>query len=265
MIVNRQFRQIGGSCVALLVVTSVGCGRETLTSADVRRFGNAVARGLEYLADPKTEAHPLQLLALDYLQERFGLEPRFRLDERSLKFKFKADEETFRAYRRLMDPTDPFIPDLTPFARERMMRLALHCDKLDATAVAELEPLVVRLSQGTPYEVTHAAVALRLSSNNGCTLPTLGSPESRRAFAVRLVGLMKDRSSIPDLRYEAMVAASLLGFSDLVPERLYLQLLNEQQADGGWRATNLTRASSDHATMLAVWALLEKTDPRKGG
>lgn len=110
------------------------------------------------------------------------------------------------------------------------------------------------------YELTHAALALKLLADNGCLL----APRDRRAIEASaeagMMDLVRSRSSRRDVVYEALaISQDLLGVRSF-DDAVFSSLLAEQQSDGGWPAS-VGSGSAPHPTVLAIWALLGRLHP----
>lgn len=110
------------------------------------------------------------------------------------------------------------------------------------------------------YYVAHVALALAMMKDNGCLLPP-GADVINNRVTQELVKLADDPRTLADMRYEAVAFLTLSERHDLVQQKWIDQILSEQRTDGGWSRAVGEAKYDAHATLLAVWSLLEYSRP----
>ncbi len=235
-----------------------------VTSAPHARlyYQTAVQRGLDYLRDPSTQVAPMQWLLMDYLQRKFGLDSYFSATGKDIKPPTDPlDATEFQIHRRIAYPNQQIntLPMEGASPMRQMMMAATHCDHMPLPL--EFDKLLQSNIDAGSYELTHVAYSLERMAENGCPLPDEEDTQMRQQVAERMVSLATDQETIPDLRYESIAFLMHMHRRDLVQPEWIDQIVAQQQSDGGWKITTGAQASSDHATVLALWALLEYINP----
>ncbi|HEX2679229.1 MAG TPA: hypothetical protein VHM19_21410 [Polyangiales bacterium] len=224
----------------------------------------AIARGLSYLDASRAHVSSLQWLFVDYLQRKFGLDPRFAAVN-TLRAPPTTGTEAlhFRVHERIAFPDQ--LVDRLPLAEadpmSRVVMAAAHCDHIPVFAefAAELEQMIAR----SDYDLTHAALALQLTAENGCAvLPAARVVAVRAELAQGMAKLAADPKTSWDLRYEALALLFYTGHAETVRSEWLDRIVSEQQADGGWLGDRAAPLSNDHSSVLAIWALLEAARPQ---
>ena len=148
---------------------------------------------------------------------------------------------------------------------DRMTALALHCDRV---ALPENWPEVLRAaSKAGGYALTHAALAVRWTIENGCAsasrlAPIVALQRERLAEMAASRDLLEERyPNGTDLWLESIVMLYYLGGRAAVDDSLVREVVALQRADGGWPLGRTAAGSDPHATALAMWILLEKEQP----
>lgn len=234
---------------------------------DIQRYETAITRGLNYLDADAGDVSPLQMLIIDYLQRAYNLDPKFSASRRNIQPPVNEPDATdFRIFQRIITP-DVTLPDSLPLdgasPLRQMMMLAAHCDHL--ALPSDFYALLKRNIESGEYDLTHVAFALELMSNNGCSLHDKQNEEIRSMTATGLTKLYARSDISEDLRYESVSFLLLLKRRDLVQTRWINQLSSAQRPDGGWAVLTADKQSSDHATVVALWALLQYARPAVPG
>jgi hypothetical protein len=217
----------------------------------------SIQQGLDYL-DLSGQVSPLQWLLVDYLQRRFALDPRFSAFNRPIAVPGDAGAAAeFRVYQRIAYPaaTVGSLPT-TPDPTSRLVMQAMECDRIPLPS--DFRPQLSAQIDAGGYALTHMAFSLELMQENGCRLSDDQLLETR--LIPGLMDLAGRPSVAPDLRYEATAMLAFIGRGDLIQPEWIRQMALEQNADGGWPGDG-PGVSNDHATVLAVWALLAHTNP----
>lgn len=234
---------------------------------DMQRYETAITRGLDYLDANASDTSPLQVLIIDYLQRAYNLDPKFSALNRNIQPPVNEPDATdFRIFQRIITP-DVTLPDSLPLdgasPLRQMMMMAAHCDKI--ALPSGFYELLKRNIEIGEYTLTHVAFALELMRNNGCNLPDKQNEEIRNLTANGLLKLYARSDISEDLRYESVSFLLLMQRRDLVQTRWINQLARAQRPDGGWAILATDKQSSDHATVVALWALLQYARPAVPG
>ncbi len=110
------------------------------------------------------------------------------------------------------------------------------------------------------YYMAHVALALAFMKDNDCLVPPIAA-DMKSEVEQNMVKLADNPATIADLRYEAIAFLYLSGRSDLVKSNWIDQIVSEQRQDGGWSEKIGGTKVDYHATLLALWALLEYSRP----
>lgn len=238
---------------------------KTVKSLDKQRrkcYEKSVERGLDYLDRNSGQVSPLQWLILDYLDRKFSLGPRFEFAKRHIQPPNEAlDAEDFKIHKRIAQPDQ--LVDKLPYEEappiRKMMMAATHCDHIPLPR--DYEQLLQQNLELGDYNMTHVSYSLERMQENGCSLPKEQDSELRDTVSARMAELIKKTDAKAELRYEAVAFLINMGRPELITTDMVDKIVTEQQADGGWKISNDSPASSDHATVLALWALLEYSQP----
>ncbi len=262
-----------GSCLLIVVVAVIAAsvawhGKKTDCKIPIPAANNqycykqSVSRGLSYLNNNAIQVSPLQWLIVDYLDRKFSLGPTFSFANRHVMPPAEElDAEDFKIHKRIVQPDQ--LVDKLPYNEaspiRKMMMAAAHCDHIP------LPPGYYQLLQQNldlgGYNMTHVSYSLERMEENGCSLPIQQNKELRETVTARMVELIKRSDINAELRYEAVAFLINMGRRELVTTDVVDKIIAEQQADGGWKISSDKPSSSDHATVLAVWAILEYSQP----
>jgi hypothetical protein len=220
----------------------------------------AIERGLSYLRRNRSDLSAA--IVLDYLQRRYALPSDLAFARLHAAL---ATDARLRVWGRLVgkdqlrDPTALGAWGDQLSIDDVVMR-ALYCDRFQLPA--DYAEALQRFVGRGGYELTHAALALRLLHDNGCTLASgdvrsLGE-QARASMVILLSQTPPDRRFEElDVRYEALAFLQDFLSEGNLQEGQFDRLLAEQQPDGGWRPQS-DRPSGPHPTVLALWALLAR-------
>jgi hypothetical protein len=269
----RQWLERGsrGATLAIalaLLVPVIARGRSLrVVSADAER--DAIARGIEFLSQNRGHVGATSdlaaLVVLDYLRRKYALPADLAFDRARDGAAFPDRMRTWGRFvgdRRPVDAEslgslqgDPQI--------EELVAHALHCERFPLPAA--YGALIARFADRGGYELTHAALALVLVRESGCSpgdgLPADIDDRLRRG----MLALLDRRPADPrfeelDLRYEALAFLEDFAGERGIADDAIARVLVEQQPDGGWRG-EADHGSRLHPTVLAVWALLAHLHP----
>jgi hypothetical protein len=223
----------------------------------------AVNRGLLYLRQNPSDVSAL--IVLDYLQRKYALPAEFAFE---MTHAGGVDDPRLAVWGRFVG-TDRLTDEValgsltTEMGIEEVVMHALYCDRF--LLPSTYGGLLQRFADRGDYELTHAALAMKLVRDNRCTLDgivvSLFEERLRRRTAELIQRAPQDRRFEElDVRYEALaILQDFLGHRDISSSEI-ARLLEEQQSDGGWRP-EADLPSAPHSTVMAVWALLVWAHP----
>ncbi len=222
--------------------------------------------GLDYV-DKSPDVSPVQWLLMDYLARKFELDSKFLAANRNFQLPTEPQAAAeFQTYRRIAYPdqlVDSLPSDNDP--TNRMVMEALHCDHIPLPA--DFTQLIQSNTDAGGYQLTHVAFSLERMNENGCPLPADQDQKLRDQLKVGMVDIIDNPNTDPetgtgpDLRYEALAMLMHIGYRDQVKQSWIEQIIKEQSSDGGWKNRFDATEDNDHATVLALWALLEYSQP----
>jgi hypothetical protein len=218
----------------------------------------AIQRALAYLRHNHSDVSAA--IVLDYLQRKYALPSDLAFAGMHVA---SATDARLRVWGRLVgqdqlhDPTALGTWGAELSIDDVVMR-ALYCDKFQLPA--DYAKALQRFAKRGGYELTHAALALRLLHDNGCTLVSGDARSLWEQTRIGMLVLLSRTSADPrfeelDVRYEALAFLQDFLLERNLPEGHFDRLLAEQQPDGGWRPQT-DQPSRPHPTVLALWALL---------
>lgn len=224
----------------------------------------SILKAENYLLDYITQTMPPQRLILDYLQRKYDLNPAIGVSGPPIDLYENPASypEEIHFLARIVYPdklvkqqpkgviSDPSI----------MSIYAANCDHL-ALPGNYWQIVQKNVSEGG-YAMAHATIALAFMRDNGCSIPQEAA-EIRATARDGLVELAGDPATVSDLRYETVAFLQLDGRYDLVEPDWIDRIISEQNADGSWGLSLADKKPNDHATVLALWALLEYNYPNK--
>jgi len=258
--------------VFAVLVVAPACGGE---AAAENAPEAAIERAIVYFGRDVSTADPNWAALFAFLKRRFGLEVRLASGEFAHRVRGGAAGGVMQdIYRRIDDPTaiadKKAIADLEHVV-DRITASALHCDRI--ALPADWLAILAKAAQAGGYALTHSALALEWTLENGCAPRHAAEVAALRLEQVRLlVALMDDRAELArrfeadaDLWIEAVAMLYYVGGrAEIRPEWLR-HLVGMQLPNGAWPASTRAERADAHATSLALWALLEATrEPTSG-
>lgn len=240
-------------------------GRQASTQpaviADDTRYQQTIDRAQKYFFGPIVTIESAQGLMLDYLYRQYRISEEFNADVSPV-MNTETDPVSQQEIAALMRIAYPDSLATGLGQSPSVSAVAANCDHIppanDFTARMQSD-----LDKGG-YEASHVALGLRIMSNLGCQLPT--NAAAMEAQAIRSMKQnIQDPETLADLRYESLAFLSLLGRQNEIQQEWIDQLIAEQNNDGGWRRGLTDNLSDQHATMLALWAVLGYANPQANG
>jgi len=150
-------------------------------------------------------------------------------------------------------------PDITSLQNTMIMQ-AMYCDRIKLPG--DYAALLDKNIQSGSYDLTHVAFAMHLLRDNGCKPFSDEVAQDLRLRTVEgMSAIVMQNTAMQDLKFEA--AAFLLDIEarDKIPDTLIMQMAASQSLDGSWSSPISAKRSNDHTTVLALWTLLEYTQP----
>lgn len=234
-----------------------------LSPSEKQQYEAAIGQGLSYLQANEASVSPLQGLLLNYLQRKFDLNTKFMefgaSNASATATLSQVDATDLKIHSRIAKPND--LPSSLPIQNAEpinlMMMYATHCDHL--ALPSNYNELVQQNIAAGGYSLTHAGYSLERMKENSCSFDTETDQTMRRSIESGMVLIVNNEDTSTDLRYEAIALLQHMGRPDLVKKSWFDTIIAEQKSDGGWSVASDQAASSDHASVLALWALLEVT------
>lgn len=218
----------------------------------------ALAKGQAQLLAAYDQVSPNQKLILDFLQRKFNLNDHFSAKKTHINSPV-SDTEEWRLIKRIAYP-DELENTLPPYNNNPtiyMVMAAANCDHIKQPT--NLGELIKRNVSDGGYSLLHVVLSLEFMRENGCNLPV--NREFENQVIEEAVKLADNPQASADLHYEAIAMLYFSGHKDLVKSNWLAQIIQEQNPDGNWDEHVDDKQSSDHATVLALWSLLEYSQP----
>ena len=230
---------------------------EKMQSSEMTKRQSAIANAEEYLQNSISSIETSQRLILDYLQRKFDLDP--KLGAAGTPILIPQNTQTYpleiHFLERIANP-DKFVSVQPRSSLEGISYTNVYAANCDHTPLPSDYWSVVRNSLNAGgYNLTHIALALAFIQDNGCNKPPdIGDIDEKLISG--MVAIAKDNTRNMDLRFEATAFLMLSGRYDQVESNWIDTIVATQDKDGSW-ADKLGQATTDHTTVLALWALLE--------
>lgn len=224
----------------------------------------AIINAEKYLTDNLGAVATEQRLILDYLQRKFDLDMKLNAGTSPITIKTNADNYPLEIHfvERIAYP-DKLVSAKPRNVLDPMSWVTVYSANCDHTPLPKdfWTKVKQNYSQGG-YEMTHILLALSFMKDNGCAVPDQAREIEREVIAA-MIQLANDPATNADLRYESIAFIMLAGKYDSVNSEWIQKILSEQRPDGSWSFTLNDGKSNDHATTLALWAILEYKNPNK--
>lgn len=230
----------------------------------------AIDAALAYLLRHAEQERPSwQVYALlDYLQRRFGLDEKYRIETAfSREVWPEYDLEMAALFGRLTD--NAFLADTARFPKEpadlnRFLAGALYCDQYPVGAAFIQQLLALyRADRARPapgYIATHVILACQWLRELGCDRAFPELDAERSGFADLLETIVNRENAETDIAFEAMMLLYYLGEGGRVWGAWVDTLRRLQRPSGAW-GYRPEDADHGHPTVLALWVLLEQALP----
>ena len=225
----------------------------------------SIQKTFEYLTHNISQFSDSEKLFIHYLHRRFNLEVHLPKDKiGSIQRNLQSPQEIDFMYR-IVDPNDIVVQ---PFSKElvdanKITRINLYSSNCDVKKLpSDFWPSMKAQADKGGFEMTHVALALVFIRDNECSHP----PEFESIKDQVLLGmrdLAMDPATMADLRYEAIAFLYLHGREDLVQEQWIDSIIKDQLPEGGWAERVGDKKPLSHTTTLALWCLLESSNPDK--
>lgn len=218
----------------------------------------AIRKGEAYQSQRITASHPFHRILFDYLQRSYELNPKLSVAKSPFDVPQKEDSQSveIRYLARIAFPDKVMKekPKQEPEDISLTNIYAANCDNLPLPV--KFWPTMQEQYRAGGYYLTHVALAFRFIKDNGCTIPddakVLESQTNRG-----MVAIASNPDTEADLRYEAIAFLLAAGERNEIKQEWIDKIASEQLSKGGWAVKKGNKIADDHATLLAMWALLQ--------
>lgn len=217
-----------------------------------------------YLKTNLSTLDPFERLILDFLQRKYGLDEALGAAVNPIDLKSNPatypNEIDYVARVAYPDKVVTTPPPLSLKGPSLTNAYSSNCDQF-ALPSSYWQAMQNNYTAGG-YSMAHIALALTFMKDNQCTIP---SDQANLQDKARdgMVALAGDKATVSDLRYESIAFLMIIGGYDHVEPDWIQQIIAEQRSNGSWSEKVGDNKESSHATVLAVWALLEYQNPNK--
>lgn len=230
----------------------------------------ATDKALEYTQKNK-KLDPNAALVLHFLNRKFNLGSQY--DFSHFYKKYPISDPRGRALERMVNPNvkataadfgsrykgTSLVDHLSNTSY--MMNCALMCDKIPLPD--DYFGLLEQQTQLGRYFLTHAALSLQWLKENGCITDQTRADKLKNLQTELLSKLIVEVEQPSDLGMEAVAVLLYIGGRDKLNPQRITNIINTQLPDGGWPlGKNSAKQAHDHATVHALWALLEYANPK---
>lgn len=233
-------------------------------TTDMNASQKAIYNGDQYLVNAVTSMNVPDRIMLDYIQRRFALSGNLGAEQTPIGFARTGSNYPAEVHflERIVHPDELVkVPPRNTIDGVALTNIySANCDHM-ALPGSFWPSMEAAVNKGG-YELTHVLLALRLMKDNNCTLSASADILRDKAIQGSVV-LAQQEDTIADLRYEAVAFLFMMERDDLVQPEWMSRMIREQRSDGGWAIKVTDNRSDPHATLLALWALLEYENPDK--
>lgn len=223
----------------------------------------SIKKAQNYLTNSINTVDTSERIFLSYLQRKFDLPSSIGADGPPIDL--YEDPRTYPAevhYLARIAYPDRIVKEVPRYELDDGVKVtniySANCDHL--VLPADYWDVMERNIATGGYYAAHVILAFSLMKDNNCTLTPNADIIKGRAIEV-LVGVANDPTTVADLRYEAIAFLLLGERKDLIKAEWINQIISEQRSEGGWSRVVGESKNDPHATLLALWALLEYARP----
>ena len=137
---------------------------------------------------------------------------------------------------------------------------ALYCDRWSSFNPGSFLHRVDTDISLKGYYLTHALIALMFVKENNC-LGCEGALLLEQKAVIGCLDLLFTATEFDDLTIEAVTILQYAGYHHLIKCEWIQEIISAQQDDGGWLWSKQHEVSHTHTSVLALWSLLEYTNP----
>ncbi len=242
----------------------------TKVSVNNNQISVNIEKGLANLLQRGKQIEPNAAMVLHYLQRKFSL---------GKQYEFSNFFETYpitdvkgKALERMVNPkAAATVNELGTLAKGKTlldnlsntsyaMNCALMCDKIPLPP--DFFALVQQLTELDRYFLTHAALSLQWLGENDCLTNSEEAKKLQKRQHELLTKLIVSLGKPTDLQMEAIAILLYTGGREYLQPEWINVISNRQLPDGGWPLGEMSsNKTHDHATVHALWALLEYKYP----
>ncbi|MER3396317.1 MAG: hypothetical protein C4318_07360 [Acidimicrobiia bacterium] len=263
---------VTASFISAIVVQRLSSGNSPPASKEpvptvVANAGPVAVRAYAFLMSKDLAGEPLDVLVLDFVGRRFGIDTLRSFTSRAVE-NLIDEEGPNKLYVRLVLPASE-LPERVRSAPLPTLEaagsivyypvVALNCDRFPLQP-AFLDGLRSEAPKGG-YRSTHSALALLWGYEQGCIDRT--STTDLYNEHLRVLSETIATESFPgDLYVEALALYEFMS-EEPVPESILDRVAQVQLEDGSIPYSRSEPMGSTHATTLALWGALEHSDPER--
>lgn len=216
-------------------------------SAEDNDTTKAITNALANIKRKGDNVMPMMVPTLDHLIKTYKIDLNIDKQKKSIIAGAKGNEAVFmRSFDNNLKAPESQIKAMTGI--DKITATALYCDcyGLPDDFFSNLNDM----AYSAEYGLTHAVLALSIIEQRKCKYDTAAFSTAKITLTPLLEKLIRIKKPTSDIGIEAVVMLYISGNGNRVKNEWIEDIINAQQADGGWE-------SSDHTTVLALWALLE--------
>jgi hypothetical protein len=231
--------------------------KETAIRQTLKTTDSAVSAAQDYFTQRIDRTDTAQRLFLDYLYRKFHITDQFNAQKVAIPNSATiADIRTENdAMMRMAYPLQ-LVKSLGK--NPSTIAIAANCDRIQPPKDFN-NRLAAEVDEGG-YALTHVVLAMRFMTENKCQLPSNSEQLLSSAYEA-LIKNATDTSISYDLKYESIAFLLSSDRKNAVQKGWIEQVISEQNPDGGWPVDQQYKESDQHPTLLALWALLEYSQP----
>lgn len=234
----------------------------------------AIDKALDYFKQRTDSIEFGSAVVLHYLYRKFDLPAHTKFSDKLIQN--ETDDRALALYRLVNKDHTVSEKQLGEFKQGEsilvnlhnvtyMMNRSLYCDvyPFEEQEMVDFFELIKNQINADRYFLTHAALSLKWLSELECL--NQATVDSLIGQCVESINkLVEKTNDASDLHFEAMAFLFYIDDNYQFNTKQLPLILNNQNSDGGWSYKVKTNAkSTDHASVHALWVLLELRYPNK--